>query len=318
MSSYESAVLKHFGYAAHTASRSTSPACATAVLCPAFSLPDLFAGGEAPGGKLSRTEIAGVLGAIPPYFSRSVISADHKSATLAFGIRLMPLQRQQRVVETMRSMLHAPAGIHAQLVGLAVLAAQADSRVASAGARTLALLVSLLIVGAVLLAVFRGSFRRTLAAFAPVALASGWSGLLLVVSRVPLNPMSATLSILVVAVATEISVLVSERFRQELGAGRDRESALRVTYERTGAAVAASLITAIAGFGVLALSEVQMLRDFGLVTILDLGVALLGVLLVLPSVLMLLTREGLRDPSMVAARSAPRSPRAPVAERIGA
>ncbi len=54
----------------------------------------------------------------------------------------------------------------------------------------------------------------------------------------------------------------------------------------------ASGITAIAGFGVLALSSITMLRDFGLVTLVDLTVSLGGVLLVLPSVLALSERRG--------------------------
>ena len=52
--------------------------------------------------------------------------------------------------------------------------------------------------------------------------------------------------------------------------------ALRRTYARTGAAVAASGVTAIAGFAVLIVSDVRMLRDFGLVTVVDLAVALAG------------------------------------------
>ena len=49
--------------------------------------------------------------------------------------------------------------------------------------------------------------------------------------------------------------------------------ALRRAYRHTGAAVAASGITAIAGFGVLVLSDIAMLRDFGLVTLIDLGLS---------------------------------------------
>ncbi len=45
---------------------------------------------------------------------------------------------------------------------------------------------------------------------------------------------------------------------------------------RTGAAVAASGVTAIMGFGVLVLSDISMLRDFGLVTLVDLSVSLVG------------------------------------------
>ena len=46
-------------------------------------------------------------------------------------------------------------------------------------------------------------------------------------------------------------------------------------------------MTAIAGFGVLVLSDINMLRQFGLVTLIDLSASLLGVLLALPAALVL-------------------------------
>jgi predicted RND superfamily exporter protein len=61
--------------------------------------------------------------------------------------------------------------------------------------------------------------------------------------------------------------------------------------------VVASGATAIAGFAVLALSDVQMLSDFGRVTVVDLSVSLLGVLAVLPAVLMLAERRAGAPPS---------------------
>src|SRR5207245_3985641 len=115
----------------------------------------------------------------------------------------------------------------------------------------------------------------------PIALATGWSALVLFAVRVPLNPMSVTLGALVIAISTEFSVLLSERHRQERRAGHDAVQALRRAYRRTGAAVLASGVTAIAGFGVLILSDIRMLRDFGLVTLIDLSVSLAGVLVVL-------------------------------------
>ncbi len=69
--------------------------------------------------------------------------------------------------------------------------------------------------------------------------------------RIPLNPMSVTLGALVIAISTEFSVLLSERHRQERLAGHSTVQALRRAYRYTGAAVAASGVTAIAGFGVL-------------------------------------------------------------------
>src|SRR6202023_2795964 len=187
----------------------------------------------------------------------------------------------------MRRSLHPPGGITAQLVGLPVLAAQSGAQVASPWRRLETLLAGLGAVGLVLLLAFGGDRRRALVPLVPIVLATGWSALILFAVRVPLNPMSVTLGALVIAISTEFSVLLSERFRQERLAGHDPVEALRRSYRRTGAAVAASGVTAIAGFGVLALSDIRMLRDFGLVTLIDLSVSLVGVLVALPAALVL-------------------------------
>jgi uncharacterized protein len=286
MSSYENAMLKRFGY-------SEARGCGQARLCPAFSLPDLFAGTSttAKAPKLTQADVNGLLDAIPPYFSQDVITPDRRTATLAFGIRLMSLAEQQRLIETMRSSLHPPAGVSAQLVGLAVLTAQSGTQVASPWRRLETLLIGLAAVALVLLIAFRGDRRRALVPLVPIALATGWSALVLFAVRVPLNPMSVTLGALVIAISTEFSVLLSERYRQERLRGAAAIEALRRTYTRTGAAVAASGVTAIVGFGVLVLSDIRMLRDFGLVTLIDLSVSLLGVLVALPAALMFAERR---------------------------
>jgi predicted RND superfamily exporter protein len=97
--------------------------------------------------------------------------------------------------------------------------------------------------------------------------------------------MSATLGALTIAIATEFSVLLSARFHEERGAGRTLDEALHRAYARTGAAVLASGVTATAGFAVLLASDVSMLRDFGVVTMVDLVVALIGVMIALPAAL---------------------------------
>jgi predicted RND superfamily exporter protein len=305
MTAYQKRVLARFGYSA-------AKGCSKARLCPAFSLPDLFGGqttaGSATGAaatttssanapKLSQRLIDGLLGVIPPYFSQDVITPSRHVATLAFGIRLMSLDEQQQLIEQMRSSLHPPAGVHASLVGLPVLAAASGSQVADPWRRLETLLVGLAAVALVLLLAFRGDRRRALVPLVPIVMATGWSALILFAVRVPLNPMSVTLGALVIAISTEFSVLLSERHRQERLAGYDTIEALRRSYRRTGAAVAASGATATMGFGVLVLSEITMLRDFGLVTLIDLSVSLVGVLLALPATLVIAdaAAEGGRD-----------------------
>jgi predicted RND superfamily exporter protein len=299
MINYEGKLLKHFGYV-------EEKGCASSTLCPALSLPDLFrssTGGSTCSGGLTQPCIDGLLGAVPTYFSQAVITPDRHAATLAFGIRLMPLSRQARVLDYMQAQLNPPRGVSAALAGVPVLAAEANAALSSSGRRLLTLVAGLLAVGIALLVVFR-RLRRALVPLVPIALATGWSALILFVIGIPLNPMSATLGALVIAISTEFSVLLSERFLQERAAGYVLPDALARTYHSTGAAVLASGVTAIIGFGVLVFSNITMLRDFGFVTLVDLSVSLGGVLLVLPAVLALSEREELLEPARAVARIA--------------
>ncbi len=286
MVGYEDRLLAHYGYL-------ETKGCSQSTLCPALSLPDLFCSGAQTSqggcGSLSSSSIQGLLSAVPDYFKRAVITSDHRQAALAFGIRLMPLARQEKVINYMRAQLRPPPGITAQLAGIPVLAADANGALSSVSRRLLTLLAGLVAVGLVLLLIFRRA-ERALVPLIPIVLATGWSALIVYLIGIPLNPMSAALGALVIAVSTEFSVLLSERFRQERAAGYDPRSALLRTYRSTGRAVMASGITAIAGFGVLMFSSITMLRDFGLVTLIDLTASLAGVLFVLPAVLALSER----------------------------
>jgi len=283
MAGYQQRVLARAGYSA-------ARGCGDANLCPALALPDLFRGDTAK----TKAGIESLLDAVPPYFSQGVITPDRKVASLAFGIRLMSVERQGQVIDAMRQELDPPSGVDAELAGLPVLTAAANAKASSPLRRAGLLLAGLLAVGLLLLIVL-GSVRRALLPLTPIVLATGWTGLVLFVVRIDLNPMSVTLGALVVAISTEFSVLLSERHRRERINGHAPREALRRAYASTGAAVLASGVTAVAGFAVLVLSDIRMLRDFGAVTVVDLTVSLLGVLVVLPAVLTLDERGTFHD-----------------------
>jgi uncharacterized protein len=283
-------------------------------LCPALSLPDLFS--TAAGGQ---SQVRSLLDAVPAYFSQGVVTADRKTANLAFGIRLMPLDRQKDVVDDIKARLKPPEGVQASVVGLPVLAAEANGALSSPWRRGLTLIAALAGVFLVLLAA-RRSARAAAVPLIPIALATGWSGLVLFVLgllpgplEVDLNPMSVTLSALVIAISTEFSVLLSSRYRQERDAGAGPARAIELAYASTGAAVLASGVTAIAGFAALVFSDIRMLRDFGIVTVVDLTVSLLGVMIVLPAALLWAEEHGpfrVRD-LLAAVRPRPAQPDAP-------
>ncbi len=253
--------------------------CAAARLCPLGAPTDLLD----PAQLRTQQAVDESLAALPAYFTGSTIAPDRDRALLSFGLRLGPLDRQRQLVGAVRAAIaDPPDGVRATATGLPVLVADASGEVSSSTRRVLTLLGSLLLVG-LLLVVATRSRRRGLVPLVPVAMAAGWSGLATWALGLPLNPLSVVLGALVVAIGTEFSVLLSERYHEERRAGQGSAMAIARTARSTGRAVGASAATAIAGFAVLAVSDIPLLRQFGLVTVLDLAVAVLAVILVLPA-----------------------------------
>jgi hypothetical protein len=286
MASFKQRVLRSNGFVGE------NPSCLDADVCPGPALSDFLTRG---GGRLTRGGIEATLAALSPYALRQVAPVDPRTgrvghqALLSFGIRAQSLEDQQALVERVRAEIGEPgspggppAGVAVHLAGLPVIAAESATDLAAS--RYWLTLAGLLAVALALLAVYR-SPRRALVPLLPTLLATGWAALILWLTGIPLNPMSAALGALTIAIATEFGVILAGRFHEERHGGRGVEEALRLAYARAGTAVLASGATAIAGFAVLIASDIQMLRDFGFVTVIDLAVALLGVMVVLPAAL---------------------------------
>jgi predicted RND superfamily exporter protein len=288
MADFKQRVLQQNGFSGPRAS------CLKAEMCPGPALSDFLTSGNEKE-HLTQRNIRATLRELPSYDLEQLAPVDPKTglpghlALLSFGIRAQSLEDQQALIDRVRSEVGVPgtpagppAGVKVRFAGLPVIAAAAASNLSSS--RYWLTLAGLIAVALVLLLAYR-SFRRALVPLIPVLLATGWSALVLWLSQISLNPMSAALGALTVAIATEFSVILSARFREERGDGLEVADALRRAYARTGPAVLASAATVMAGFAVLIASDVPMLRDFGFVTVIDLGVALLGVLIALPAAL---------------------------------
>jgi hydrophobe/amphiphile efflux-3 (HAE3) family protein len=288
MGGFKQRVLEENGFSG------SRPSCLKAEICPGPALSDFLVSGKRKE-QLKRSEIRATLRELPPYDLEQLAPVNAKTglpghlALLSFGIRSQSLQGQQAVISRVREEVGEPgspggppAGVRVRFAGLPVITAAAASDLSSS--RYWLTLAGLAAVALALLVAYR-SFVRALVPLIPVVLATGWSSLVLWLTQIPLNPMSAALGALTIAIATEFSVILAARFREEQGGGLAPAEAIRAAYARTGPAVFASAVTVIAGFAVLIASDVSMLRDFGFVTVIDLGVALLGVMVALPAAL---------------------------------
>ena len=297
MANYQARVLARHGFSGPTAS------CEGAALCPAPSLTDLFV---AAGGTLDRANSEALIKSIPPYISEAVVTRDPKTgeigdeAVISFGVKVRPLDEQQALIDDLRAQVDPPGGpspppgVTVEVAGLQVLIADANKSLEQS--RWWLPVAGIFAVALILLLLWR-SLRKALAVLLPVVLATGWSSLAVAATGYALNPMSATLGALVIAVSTEFSIILASRFWEERSRGAAVGEALRRTYSRAGFATLSSGATVIAGFAVLAIagplgsiglpSVAPILSGFGLVTVVDLVVALAAVLLVMPASLAL-------------------------------
>jgi predicted RND superfamily exporter protein len=126
---------------------------------------------------------------------------------------------------------------------------------------------------------------RSLLSLVPVLIAVGAASLVAYALGLKLSPLTAVGGPLVVAVCTEFTSLILLRFVEERQRGLSPKAAVDVTASRTGRAFIVSAMTATAGVAVIATSSLPLLRDFGIIVAMNVAVALISALVVLPPML---------------------------------
>jgi predicted RND superfamily exporter protein len=81
----------------------------------------------------------------------------------------------------------------------------------------------------------------------------------------------------------EFGLLLEARYREERAAGRSPERAARLAAERLGAPVSVAAGTVALGFGVLALSQLTVLRQFGALAALELVLCVAASIVLVPA-----------------------------------
>jgi predicted RND superfamily exporter protein len=201
------------------------------------------------GDEPTDDQIDAALRLLPGYLSGSTVRSDQREAVISFGLRLGDLSRQAELIRAVeRELPPAPDGLSVAVTGLPVVAARAHDLLS--GDRVSGNLAGLAAVAVVLIALL-GRWRDALAAGLAAALAFGWGLVALRVAGVDLSPLTVALGSLTAAVGAEFTVFARERTRA--GAARPWSG------------VIAAAATSVAGFAALAVSRLEVLREFGLV-----------------------------------------------------
>jgi predicted RND superfamily exporter protein len=165
-----------------------------------------------------------------------------------------------------------------------------DGLAAFTDAMLLALPVALVLC-ALLAAFFMRSIKYGLAAVIPILLVVGWVYGFMWWADYKINVVTATIAAIAVGVGIDYSTHFTMRFREEFENEPSRFPALRRAGEGTGGALAVSALSSIIGFSFMALAPMPIFVTFGTLTAVMILFSLLVSLLVLPSVLLVVTRS---------------------------
>lgn len=227
-------------------------------------------------------DVEALLAVAPEDVVATFVSPDRRQTNLIFPLGPMSLQAREALVDEMMADLDPPDGVTATPSGLAVVGIELVN--ALEANRQLLTLAALGLVALWLLVAYRRIAMMALP-LVPVIVAVGASGLAIDALGLELTPLTTVSGPLAIAITTEFSVLLVARFVEERQRGANAEEAVERSASRIGRAFLASGLTLLGGFVVLAFSPMPLLIDFGVVVALDVALALVSVLVVLPPLL---------------------------------
>ncbi len=252
--------------------------------------------------------------AMPPDVEKALLNAERTATQI--NLRLAPAsldERAELVDELQADLDERIAALEAELDEDSVLLTDLDagtppvravpSGLAVVGVglldnlsanRAILTYLGLALVGLWLLLRFR-SLARALLTMVPIGLAVGATSVIVGVSGLTLSPLTTVSGPLVIATCTEFSVLIMARYLEERQRGLAPRAASDQAASRTGRAFFTSAATTIGGFAVLIGSALPLLRDFGIIVTINVAVALLAALVVMPPVLVWADGKGFLD-----------------------
>ncbi len=150
-------------------------------------------------------------------------------------------------------------------------------------------IIGLALVFIALLLLYRNIVKAFIPIF-PIILIIGMSAGIMYMLGIKYTPITATLGALVLGMGTEMTIMLLERYIEERLEGKEKIDAMLITVSKIGKATVASGLTTIGGFSVLMASKFVILKDFGLMTVINISLALISTFIILPTIIILLDK----------------------------
>ena len=239
---------------------------------------------------LSEANVGNFLANLPETQRKVLIDEKQETTIITMNITRLENESLQGFIENLNEYLahNELQGVTATVTGQAVIDAEMMS--ALTGGRLEMSLIGIGLVFIGLLFIYR-SFLKAMVPIFPIGLIIGWSGGAMYLLGMDYTPLTATMGALIIGIGTEFTILMMERYFEEKEKGLSKEEAMITTVKKIGKPILASALTTIGGFSALVFSDFIILREFGIVTLLNITFCLVSTLVVLPPLIVILDRN---------------------------
>ncbi len=209
------------------------------------------------------------------------ISSDDRKAIIILQIRPLTTQALEALIMDVNDVF-SDADMTVSLTGKSMLDVEMVGGLTEGRVRMT--LIGIVLVLAALLLLYRHPIKALLPII-PVMMIIGISSAIMYVLDVDWTPITATLGALVLGMGTEMTIMMMERYLEDRQNGKSKIDAIQQSVAKIGKAILASGLTTIGGFSVLLFSSFAILQDFGLMTMVNISLALISTFVVLPPLL---------------------------------
>ncbi|WMW22469.1 RND family transporter [Methanolobus mangrovi] len=247
-------------------------------------------GGEIPE---SSAEVAALYEQIPDaqkerYLNgNSILLVNLEIGNAMSELGLMGIGDLSDIVEDDILWMAPPPGAEVTITGNSVVFVEVIGALTSG--RTMMTLLGIILVFAGLLVIYR-DLLKALTPVITMIMVVGWSGGLMYYTGLEYTPMTATLGALILGVGSEYAILMMERYFEEKDKGADPEQAMEEASVKIGKAIVTSGATTVFGFSALIASPFSITSNFGLITVIDVFLALLATFVIFPPVIVTLDK----------------------------
>ena len=214
-------------------------------------------------------------GIIDEEFSKTIISV-----AIPIGSSLDKIKIVVNKINSIASNTILPQnGKVSHLAGQDAVTVSVNNRLTDEQVRSM--ILALILVLAAMIFIFNSSIYGALT-IVPVILVLMWEPGFLVVLDVPLSLATISIAAIMVGVGIDYGIHITHRFREEIGQGKSKIEAIKISIEKTGSSLVEAALTTIAGITAIYFVNTPALNEFVSVIILMTALSCIAAAFILP------------------------------------